>query len=946
MQMIFQMLKLLAIDAALVGVLALALTPLMVFRRAAFAVLKRNFVGYFSNPTGYMFLCVFVLLTTYCAFWPNEFFSANLANLDQLNTVLPLVMLLYIPSITMSIWSEERRQGTDELLLTLPADDFDIVVGKYLAAAAIFTASLLFSQLSNFAVLVSLTLGELDVRLLFATYLGYWLMGLAMLAIGMVASFLTSNLSISFVLGALFNVPLVALYSADRVIAGETWAQRIKQWSLAASIDDFTRGVVTFSGVLYFGMIIMVGIYVSMILVGRRHWMGGRDGQSLLGHYLVRALALVVIALSANVVFSYYDPVRLDLTEGRVSSLSPATIKLVRNLETKSPVKIEAFISSSVPEDYLKTRHDLVSMLKEFQRLGGSDVRVVIHENVEPFSEMAQLAEQRYGIKPQRINTRSRGSFKDEQVMLGAAFTCGLEKIVVPFFEYGVPVEYELVRSIATVARGERYRIGVVRTDAQLMGGISGGGMMMQPQSIPKRGIITELEQQYTVEEVDPNGPIDAEKYDALLLVQPSTLTPPQLPNVLAAIQAGVPTAIFEDPLSVFLRVPGTGEPKRPASMFQQEPQEKCNINQLWELIGLQILGQQSGPMYEPDVVWQTYNPYPQLGFSALGPEFVFVCANTPGVVDALSSTDPVTSGLEEVLFPFPGGLKRVSGTGLEFEKMCVTSPEISGAYPFSKWMADRNDPIQLEKDRGLPSGEKVVAARIYGKRKDAVMKMADDQKEDKKSAEKSEKKDKAAKKTEDKSDKKKERKAGELSVIYVADVDCLGDEFLGLRNRPDEQFNFRFDNITFALNILDSLVGDDRFIEIRKRKLRYSTLKLVEAETARIREEEKARAEEFNKEFDEAVKKARDSSEEQTKFIEQKQKELEAKRARGEDITLDEFQTVISDVVEKKKVAEQQLEQERRRLQAKRDNDIEKTRRDQEQGIQRIQSQYKMWAV
>ena len=114
MDVIVQMGQLIAIDAVFIGLLALALLPLMVFKRAAFAVLKRNFVGYFANPTGYVFLGVFVILTPCVAFLPPEFFASNLANLDQLNYWLPLIMLIYIPSITMSIWSEERRQGTDE----------------------------------------------------------------------------------------------------------------------------------------------------------------------------------------------------------------------------------------------------------------------------------------------------------------------------------------------------------------------------------------------------------------------------------------------------------------------------------------------------------------------------------------------------------------------------------------------------------------------------------------------------------------------------------------------------------------------------------------------------------------------------------------------------------------------------------------------------------------
>src|ERR1051325_8730882 len=195
-----EMLKLIAIDAIFVVVLAVLLAPLAQFKKAAFAVLKRNFVGYFANPTGYVFLCLFVFLTSAAAFWPHDFFIANLANLDQLNKYMPLIMLVFVPAITMSLWADERRQGTDELLLTLPAADFDIVIGKFLAAAAIFTVSLIFSQIWNYWLLVQVAsdpaenVVDIDTGLFFTTYFGYWLMGLSMLAVGMVASFLTPNL--------------------------------------------------------------------------------------------------------------------------------------------------------------------------------------------------------------------------------------------------------------------------------------------------------------------------------------------------------------------------------------------------------------------------------------------------------------------------------------------------------------------------------------------------------------------------------------------------------------------------------------------------------------------------------------------------------------------------------------------------------------------------------
>ena len=945
-----QILWLVLIDLLVIAFFLLVAQSLSKIKQAAYAVLKRNFFAYFSNPTGYVFLCLFVLLTSLAAFWPHDFFQSNLATLDQLNLYLPPIMLVFIAAITMSIWAEERRQGTDELLLTIPAGDFDIVIGKYLAAVAIFTASLLFSQFTNFAVLNALTLGEMDIGLFVTTYFGYWMIGLAMLAVGMVASFLTKNLTVGFILGALFNIPLVASMWADTIIPSNSIAVSISRWSYFTQSEEFSRGVISLGAVVYFLMIVVIGIYLSIVLIGSRHWSGGRDGSSLLGHYVVRALGLVVIAMSVNVLFANYNGLRRDMTVGKIGSLSQDTKQLLRDLKSDGrQIFVEAFISESLPKQYVKTKYDIIAMLNELKAHGGKNVNISIHDELQNSSPEAARAKEQYGIEPRMVVVRERDSIAQKEIFLGAVFRCGLEKVVVPFVDRGIPVEYEMIRSICTVAEQERQKIGVVKTDADLFGGFHMG--MGMPRQVPKQLIIEELEKQYDVIQVDPNNPI-VESYDVLLAVQPSSLTPPQLDNLLNAIDQGVPTAIFEDPMPVALssQPPGTSDPRRPqGGMFgggQQPPEPKGDITKLWKQLGISMKGedQLSGAGKDVYVVWQDYNPYPKTrSFRNFTKQFVFVGPDAPGAEDPLNPDNKVSSGLQQLLFLFPGAITHEdTEPGLSFSPL-VSTGSYTGYIKTQDLRNPGGDP-RMQRWAEVPTNNRyVLAAHIQASEKGI---------EDEGQAEPEEESDVAEQEGDTDEDTGEEQadqatddddeeeESSRINVVYVSDVDLLSSAFLELRAQPDEEVEFQFDNVTFVLNVLDVLAGDDRFTEIRKRQTRHSTLRKIYSLTAEAREDAEREIASFEADYGMAEQEAES---EMKKHLATINEEIEKIRETGKSSDLKAAQIRLAI---RQQVEERRRDAEIERLKTDRNRKLEEIDRQLELKTREVQNQFKFYAA
>ena len=872
--------------------------------KVLYAVFKRNFVGYFANPTGYVFICVFVLLSSIAAFLPNEFVNANLANLDQLNLWFPLIMLVFVPAITMGIWADERRQGTDELLLTIPASDFDIVLGKFKAAVSIYSVSLLFSLVCNLAILGFL--GQPDIGLFLCTYIGYWFVGIAMLSIGMVASFLTGNLTVSYILGAIFCAPFIALQWIDAAPVVPGIAEMLKNFSIAHQFELYGRGIVGFSSILYFGMITSTMLYLSMVLIGRRHWTAN---QRWIGtfHYSVRTVSLLAIGLSLCFLFQQRDW-RADLTEEKLSTLSRETVNLLRELKPDYPVVIEVFLSPEVPESHVQTRLDIISVLGEIQSICGKNVSVRIN-NIKPNTKEALNANQRFEIKPQEVFFASRGTRERRTIFLGAAFQCGLRSLTLPFIDRGLSVEYELVHALCNVTQPQKKKIGILKTDAPLFGRFN----MSTFQAEPEWEIVAELKKQYVVVEVDPLEPI-REKFDALVAVQPSAMGPQEINNFVDAVRNGQPTVIFEDPLPFYVRsVSGTGDPNRvPQSqmmMMMGRNSPKGDITQLWDVLHVAV--------DESQAIWQDYQPIRKLPMIPTG--FVFLDRslekkNVPSTgVLPFAGTDPISASLQYMMLPFPGRIIKLPDCNLEVTPLLQTFQEPAGVISVRALM------------RGFNSGDWKRACVTEPKPQELAVRIRGELPA-------------PPSPPPIEGEKPIKPEPVTVNVVFVADVDLLSDMLFNLRkmgNEPGAGINLDFDNVTFVLNAIDSVAGDERFLAIRTRRPKHRTLSRFDKDTDKIRKQTTEQCEEWLESF-------KKQEEDLDKELADKKDELKEK-FQGGSVSRDE---VIRRLFAAELAAQKRLDAAKEKAERELSIKLEEAQVKLNENIRRIQGWYKFYAV
>lgn len=231
------------------------------------AIIKRELNAYFRSPIGYVFCAVYIFFSA--LFFRAVIIDGQSSQFPQIYSGMMNIDLLILPVLTMRLFSEERRQKTDQILITSPISIFSLVMGKFVAAFCVYAACTLFTVV--YAIVLSVFVNP-GWALVVGNIIGALLFGGAFIAIGMFISSLTES-QIVAAIGSFFISTLCILIDVvPMVVNNDTLSTVLKYVSFVRQYTPFTEGLLSFSSVIFFLSIMALFIFLTMQSVEKRRW--------------------------------------------------------------------------------------------------------------------------------------------------------------------------------------------------------------------------------------------------------------------------------------------------------------------------------------------------------------------------------------------------------------------------------------------------------------------------------------------------------------------------------------------------------------------------------------------------------------------------------------------------------------------------------------------------
>jgi ABC-2 type transport system permease protein len=229
-------------------------------------IFKKELRSYFNSAVAYVVIVVFLAVVGWL--YTSSMFLINVASLRLMFEWIPLVFLFVVPAVTMRLLAEEKKAGTIELLTTKPLHDWEIIAGKFLAAWALIGFALLPTLIYYITIAF---LGDIDNGPVIGGYLGLLLMAGVYVAIGLLASSLTENQIVAFIVALLL---MFTFFMMDKVLifVPDFMTSVVEYLGIDFHFSNIARGVIDSRDVVYFGSMLGFTLYLSVVSLERRKW--------------------------------------------------------------------------------------------------------------------------------------------------------------------------------------------------------------------------------------------------------------------------------------------------------------------------------------------------------------------------------------------------------------------------------------------------------------------------------------------------------------------------------------------------------------------------------------------------------------------------------------------------------------------------------------------------
>lgn len=231
-------------------------------------IAKKEFKAYFLSPIAYVYLLTFLVVTNWLFF--RGFFIINQADMRNFFSLMPWIFLFFVPAVAMAKWSEEKKLGTMELLLTLPVRDVDVVLGKFIAALGLIVTAIFCTITIPITIAV---LGKMDAGPIVAGYIGLIFMGAAYLSIGLFVSAITENQIIAFIIGVVVTFIMLVIGEPLITLSVPGFLVGVFQYlGLGTHFSSIGRGVLDSRDIIYYISVIGFFLWLNLKAIEARSW--------------------------------------------------------------------------------------------------------------------------------------------------------------------------------------------------------------------------------------------------------------------------------------------------------------------------------------------------------------------------------------------------------------------------------------------------------------------------------------------------------------------------------------------------------------------------------------------------------------------------------------------------------------------------------------------------